>query len=230
MRKTQQTVNGKSKGGETMAADREDMQEQNRLGALIKNALRAKSMSMRKLGGIIGMDAASISRIVSGKQRPRLEQLHLFAKHLQIPVRELLAAAGLESKEMKDDISELRDALQGSGICVENMTGRIRQELQKYEAYAQTDEGREMIQGSFLNKLAQLRSRGYYIDQLRDLYDEYESGGLPDAERHIIGSALLYFVLATDIIPDFNFPFGYIDDAIAVRIVLERLESMRRPS
>jgi len=213
-----------------MGADQEGTQGQNKLGELIKRALHAKSMSMRRLGGIAGMDAASISRIVSGKQRPRLEQLHLFAQHLQIPIQELLTAAGLESNEMKDGISELRDALRGSGIHVENMTDQIRKELHKYEAYAQTEEGREMIRSSFLPKLEQLRSRGYYIDQLRDLYNEYVSGGLPDAERHVIGSALLYFVLSTDIIPDFNFPFGYIDDAIAVRIVLERLEAMRRPS
>ena len=35
------------------------------------------------------------------------------------------------------------------------------------------------------------------------------------AKRSIIGSALLYFILSTDIIPDYVFPFGYLDDTIA---------------
>lgn len=213
-----------------MATGHEGKQEENRLGGLIKTSLRAKSLSMRKLGGMTGLDAASISRIVNGKQQPKLEHLHLFAQHLEIPIQELLSAAGFEAKETKDDISELRNALKGSGIHVENMADQIRKELHKYEAYAQTEEGRELIESSFLPKLEQLRSRGYYIDQLKDLYGEYGSGRLPEPERHVIGSALLYFVLSTDIIPDFSFPFGYIDDAIAVGIVMDRLKAMRRPS
>ncbi len=32
-------------------------------------------------------------------------------------------------------------------------------------------------------------------------------------ERCILGSVLLYFVLATDVIPDYVFPIGYLDDA-----------------
>lgn len=220
----------KKRGGGIVASDGEQLKEQNRLGLLIKSALTAKAMSMRKLSGIIGMDTASISRIVNGKQQPRLEHLNLFSQHLGIPLIELLSAAGLESLEEKDGISELRDALQGIGVNVEDMAGQIRKELDKYEAYAQTEEGRDMIEKSFLPKLDYLRSAGYYIDQLRDLYDEYASEDLPAAEQHVIGSALLYFVLSADIIPDFSFPFGYIDDAIAIRMVMERLARMRRNS
>ncbi|MWV45207.1 DUF1232 domain-containing protein [Paenibacillus sp. HJL G12] len=185
---------------------------------------------MRKLSEIIGMDTATISRIVNGKQKPRLEHLNMFSEYLEIPLTELFAAAGFEISMQKDGVQELRDAIQGIGINVEDMAIQIRKELHKYEAYAKTEEGREMIKRSFLPKLDQLRSAGYYIDQLKDLYKEFDSGNLPDSEQHVIGSALLYFVLSADIIPDFSFPFGYIDDAIAVRIVMERLEQMRRPS
>nr|WP_237391891.1 helix-turn-helix domain-containing protein [Paenibacillus dendrobii] len=197
---------------------------------MIKKELRARTLSMRKLSEIIGMDTATISRIVNGKQKPRLEHLNMFSEYLEIPLTELFAAAGFEISMQKDGVQELRDAIQGIGINVEDMAIQIRKELHKYEAYAKTEEGREMIKRSFLPKLDQLRSAGYYIDQLKDLYKEFDSGNLPDSEQHVIGSALLYFVLSADIIPDFSFPFGYIDDAIAVRIVMERLEQMRRPS
>lgn len=211
-----------------MASEGERGSGQSKLGHLIKSALASKSMSMRKLSGIIDLDTATISRIVSGKQRPKLEHLSLFAQHLDIPLMELLSAAGLESPEPNDGIDELKEALRGIGIQLEGIVGQIRQELYKYEAYARTDEGRKMIEASFLPKLDQLQSAGYYIDQLMDLYNEYASGHLPEEEKPVIGSALLYFVLSADIIPDFTFPFGYIDDAIAVRIVLERLTEMRR--
>lgn len=44
--------------------------------------------------------------------------------------------------------------------------------------------------------------------------------------KTVIGSGLLYFVLSADIIPDYSFPLGYIDDALAVRLVLERLKEL----
>ncbi|MCJ8011341.1 helix-turn-helix domain-containing protein [Paenibacillus sp. KQZ6P-2] len=213
-----------------MAFEEDEAQERNRIGQLIKSALTAKSMSMRKLCRVIGIDTATVSRIVNGKQQPKLEHLKLFAQHLDIPLLDLLATAGLEPLEQKDGIGELRAALQGIGINVDDMASQVRKELHKYEAYARTEEGKEIIEKSFLPKLEQLRSAGYYIEQLKDLYKEYSSGQLPEAEQHVIGSALLYFVLSADVIPDFSFPFGYIDDAIAVRIVIERLAKMRRPS
>jgi len=33
-------------------------------------------------------------------------------------------------------------------------------------------------------------------------------------EQAVLGSGLLYFISAVDIIPDYLFPIGYVDDAI----------------
>nr|WP_275949849.1 DUF1232 domain-containing protein [Oceanobacillus jordanicus] len=38
-----------------------------------------------------------------------------------------------------------------------------------------------------------------------------------------MGGALLYFVLTLDLIPDYLFPIGYIDDAIAVQLTVSML-------
>ena len=43
-------------------------------------------------------------------------------------------------------------------------------------------------------------------------------------ELAIIGGALLYFISPIDIIPDYIFPIGYLDDAIVVKIALDLLE------
>lgn len=38
-----------------------------------------------------------------------------------------------------------------------------------------------------------------------------------------MGSALIYFILSVDVIPDYIFPIGYLDDAVAVQLVLNAL-------
>ena len=38
------------------------------LGSLLKTALRERSLSMRKLGTLTGIDTATISRMANGKQ------------------------------------------------------------------------------------------------------------------------------------------------------------------
>jgi uncharacterized membrane protein YkvA (DUF1232 family) len=55
------------------------------------------------------------------------------------------------------------------------------------------------------------------------MYLEYCDEKTSAAKRSILGSALLYFILPTDIIPDYVFPIGYLDDAIAVQLVMNQL-------
>lgn len=39
----------------------------------------------------------------------------------------------------------------------------------------------------------------------------------------LMGGALLYFILPVDVIPDYIFPIGYLDDAFVVKLVLDLL-------
>jgi uncharacterized membrane protein YkvA (DUF1232 family) len=41
----------------------------------------------------------------------------------------------------------------------------------------------------------------------------------------VIGSTLLYLILTPDVIPDYVFPIGYLDDAIAVSMTVDRLSN-----
>ncbi len=59
------------------------------------------------------------------------------------------------------------------------------------------------------------------------MYSQFSNEDTPSAERAVLGSALLYFILSTDIIPDYIFPIGYLDDAIAVQMVLNKLASRK---
>jgi uncharacterized membrane protein YkvA (DUF1232 family) len=42
-------------------------------------------------------------------------------------------------------------------------------------------------------------------------------------ELMLLGGVLLYFILPVDVIPDYIFPIGYLDDAMAVQIVANLL-------
>jgi len=64
---------------------------------------------------------------------------------------------------------------------------------------------------------------GPFIDHLMEMYKQYASKETAEHERAVFGSVLLYFILSTDVIPDYIFPIGYLDDAIAINLGLSRL-------
>lgn len=64
------------------------------LGETLVSLLKERSLSMRKLSAATGIDTATISRIVNGKQRAKPEHLEAFALHLDVPSAPLFQAAG----------------------------------------------------------------------------------------------------------------------------------------
>ncbi|MDR3542351.1 MAG: YkvA family protein [Desulfosporosinus sp.] len=59
------------------------------------------------------------------------------------------------------------------------------------------------------------------------MYELYCLSSTTTSDRVLLGSALLYFILPTDVIPDYIFPIGYLDDAIAVKLVLDKLSLLK---
>ncbi|MED1203624.1 DUF1232 domain-containing protein [Heyndrickxia acidicola] len=202
------------------------------LGFLLKGLLKEKSLSMRKLSVLTEIDIATISRIINGKQQAKLNHLQQFSLHLSIPLEKLIQAAGYDiggkQEEVPSDIhysfDMIQEILKSYKLVDTTFTiSRIQQELAKYEQYAKTEEGHQLICRDFQTKLEQVGNAGPFIEQLRDLYMKYCDEVTLLHERTILGSALLYFILSTDIIPDYVFPIGYLDDAIAVQLVINRL-------
>jgi len=213
-----------------------------RIGERIKQLLKSRQLTMRKLAELCGMDVATVSRIANGKQQPRLKHLRLFAEHLNVPLDKLVEAADVAEGEdapvpdgraeaeetARPGILESLDAIRA--LLAESRlfdpdatTSRIEQELQKYELYARTEEGHRMICQDFGAKVSQVGGVGPFIEQLKRMHERYCDEETPDRDRSVLGSALLYFILSADIIPDYLFPVGYLDDAIAVHLVLDRL-------
>jgi uncharacterized membrane protein YkvA (DUF1232 family) len=191
------------------------------LGLLLKTVLRERSLSMRKLS-----ELTAIAR-----------HLQRIAHALNLPVRQLFSAAGFEvgdpPQEMAPDIrtimDDIQEVLKSSNLFSEQYTtDRVEQELFRYEQYAQTEEGQRIIQGDFRAKVNQVSGAGPFIEQLKQMHEQFYMDGITSDERTILGSALLYFILSTDVIPDYVFPIGYLDDAIAVKLALKRLSQLKK--
>lgn len=202
------------------------------LGSTLRKLMKERSLSMRKLGALTGIDTATISRIANGKQQARPDHLRQFASQLGVPLELLFKAAGYDvgaaQGEPPSAWHESLDSIQrvlltSNFIDPQFTTEHVRKELNKYEQYALTEEGERTIREGFRSKIDSVGGAGPFIDQLRRLYELFVQESTPAEKRAIAGSALLYFILSTDIIPDYAFPFGYLDDAIAVQLVLDRL-------
>lgn len=205
-------------------------------GDVLKTLLKQQSLSIRQFSRLCGLDAAVVSRIINGKQQPKLKHLQVFAQCLKIPVNKLLNdadyTAAIREQTMTDSLIILLQQL-SVDFCLnipDFSQRQIEQELDKYEQFGHTAEGRQTIYDNFQVKLDQLNAAGPFIEQLQSMYNRYCDRNTPDSQRTIIASALLYFICATDIIPDFLFPIGYLDDVIAIALVLERLAQLNSQS
>lgn len=209
------------------------------LGFMIKTLLKERAMSMRSLSTLTGIDTSTISRIANGKQKAKREHLLQMADHLGVPAETLLRAAGFDIVRREDhlhadihaSVHTIQEVLTSSKLFDEKYTvERVQQELTKYQQYALTEEGQQLIHKDFHTKVEQVSGAGPFIDHLQQMYKQFCQGNRSSEERSILGSGLLYFILSADTIPDYVFPIGYLDDAIAVQLVFDRLSEMRNSS
>jgi len=221
--------------------------EDNSIGTYLRSKLNQTGMSMRKLAQESGVDPSTISRIITGNQRPRPDHLVKIAPVLKLTLLELWQAAGyIKDEHLKGEPGDrsqttlhsygankekvLQSKIVFNSCTLPSIEGldpeHIIAELDKYRIYAQTAEGQETITQNFNKKLDQIKGVGPFINKLQTMYTLYldEETGLE--MKHIIGSALLYFILPTDIIPDYLFPIGYIDDAMATDLIWHQIQGL----
>ncbi|WP_032122372.1 helix-turn-helix domain-containing protein [Clostridium amazonitimonense] len=209
--------------------------EELNLGIMIKSLLKEQSLSMRKLSLLTGIDTSTISRIVNGKQPPNINHLQKISQHLNVPIEKLLVAAGydigvldkqisLNNNTVADIIQQITKYLDISDQ--ECLIECVEKDLNKYEQYALTEEGKEMIYKNFDEKINNVNGVGPFIQQLKEMYEQFCNDSISAKERAILGSGLFYFILSTDIIPDYIFPYGYFDDVIAIKLVIDRLSKI----
>jgi uncharacterized membrane protein YkvA (DUF1232 family)/plasmid maintenance system antidote protein VapI len=205
--------------------------ERSNLGLLLKKLLKEKSLSMRKLSSLTEIDTATISMIVNGKRKANPKHLQKFADCLGIPIADLFVAAGysIETKQEEQSdihvsINNIEHLLESSQLYDQKFSiANVEQQLANYEQYSQTEEGKETIEKGFTEKIQKVSSIGPFINDLKELYERFTKKKGTPVELALMGSALIYFILSVDVIPDYIFPIGYLDDAVAVQLVLNSL-------
>jgi len=198
---------------------------------LLKTAMVEQSLSMRRLSKLTGFSTSTISRIMSGQQVASIHHFQAFSKHLKIPIDQLLQTAGvLDGRQLHSELvflfHTIEDILNAFDIDLYTVIAQIQKQLLVYEQYAGTEEGQALVREGFPAKLQAMNGAGTVIDKLSLLYERFCDDCTDQNERSVIGSALLYFTVSTDVIPDYLFPIGYLDDAIAINMVLERLAQL----
>ncbi|WP_396021268.1 DUF1232 domain-containing protein [Bacillus sp. S/N-304-OC-R1] len=201
------------------------------IGSVLKNLLKNRALSMRKLSELTDIDTATISRIINGKRKATPEHLQKFAKCLKVSSTTLFSAAGYlqeqsQEKAYSDDIhlsaESIQSILESTNILNEKFSiESVENQLETYQQFSQTAEGKETILNGFEEKVKRLGSVGPFISQLQEMYDKFRFMKVAPQHLAMLGSALLYFILPVDVIPDYLLPIGYLDDAIAVKLVLQ---------
>lgn len=201
------------------------------LGPLLKEKLQQRSLSLRDLSTYTGIDKATLSRIMNGKRKPTLNHLQRLSDSLNISLDQLLTAAGFPVKSEKvhgdtfiQAVEEIEKILKDQDVYDGTFSQtKLKQKLNEYEAYSQTNEGKETISANFEKKKETLSGGGPFLQHLKNMYSLFMTGRGTSRELMLMGGALLYFIMPVDLIPDYIFPIGYIDDAAAVKIVIDQL-------
>lgn len=203
-------------------------------GVRLKELLDERGMSLRQLSSETGIDKATISRIINGKRKANFGHINTFSVCLGVPMNELMNAAGYhvnaekpaDTSDIFSSTDEIYQTLTENNFYNNNFSvDEVRRQLKQYEQYADTEEGRETILEQFNVKLEKVNGAGPFIEHLKEFYSHFKEGKMTKYKLRIIGSTLLYFIIPVDVIPDYIFPMGYVDDALAVKIALKMLSS-----
>lgn len=194
------------------------------LRRLVAEQLKARQLSLRALARRAGVSHSAVSRLMSGASRPTPGLLRSLALPLGVPARALLEAAGLPSGEG----DALYDALwpPDVGTPPADLTARVKGELIRLKEYAATDEARRSVAERLAAKVEQLGMHEAASARLLRLANVYLGGGAPEEARLAAGAAVLYFLQSVDVIGDYLWPVGYLDDALALSLVEDEVRSL----
>ena len=208
---------------------------ENKLGHLLKTTLENQKISMSKLSVETEIDKATISRIISGKRKATPKHLQAISDYLKIPVYELFTAAGYTEKTAQADnhfelhakIDAIQNMINSSGMYSDTFKiEKVEEKINAYSNEINSPEERKSIINQFKKKVKSLGSEGPFIQQLEELYSRFRYKKGSPAQLLLIASGLLYFVSTLDVIPDYILPVGYLDDAIAIDIILDRISKL----
>ncbi|MFP7493111.1 DUF1232 domain-containing protein [Terribacillus saccharophilus] len=194
-------------------------QKNEKLITLLTNEISDKGLTMRALSRQTDIDPAIISKIMNGKRNATVKHLHKFSQALDVPIKKLMSAAGYLETPPEESQQHLLALCQQADPDFSQ--GRVENQLASYEEIALTDGGKQIIDEKFEEKLRSVGSVGKLVNDLKQMYIKFQNGAGTKRELIILGAALLYFINPIDALPDYIFPFGYLDDTLAVHSAMQ---------
>lgn len=105
---------------------------------------------------------------------------------------------------------------QGGVQVSKKLNGKIVAMLYRLKERAMTEEGKKQILDNFNEKIRRVGGIEQLIYKLKLMYSYFQSPDVPAAKKGLVGAALLYFLLPTDVLFDGIPIIGYMDDFTAV--------------
>jgi len=183
----------------------------------LRSELKERGISLRELSRQSGIHHSLLSRLIRGRVAPTPGLLQRLAPALDVPLPELLRAAGLPTKIALEET--LADMGLGDGLNEARLSAVLGDLLRT----AASPAGPALILREFPIKRKETALRGHLLDCLDQMFAYYRDGKLDECLHLEIGAALLYFITPHDCIPDDHFPFGYLDDALVIAKAWQRL-------
>ncbi|WP_152654869.1 DUF1232 domain-containing protein [Oceanobacillus sp. CFH 90083] len=198
------------------------------IGDYIKEQLEKKQISMRVLSKQTDINISTISRIINHKRKPTNQHLVEISKALDVPFEELLQKNGLPIETRENNINDIQASIvmidhflkQSENHYDSFSMEKLKQKLHDYEQDAETEAGYRLILDKFQKKKENVGDQGAYMKQLTNFFHRFCHKKGTQKELVLMGAALIYFISTADVIPDYLFPIGYLDDAIAVQVVM----------
>ena len=201
----------------------------------INNYLTENNLSLRKFSKIVDIPTSTLSRIINSKQKPSITHIKKLSKFIPLFLNSFLND-DLSSKDINIDITntqalqnnELYNILKFSQFAdSKKLNQEINNQFNKCKEYAKTQDGINMIKSDFDRKIKEINGVGPLIDSLENLYSRYILENPSSTKALIIGAVLLYFIIPLDVIPDYLFGIGYIDDMLLLQFELSVLDKLK---
>lgn len=187
--------------------------------------LAMRSWSLRYFSERVSIDVATLSKIMNGKRTLTLQHAEKIATAFNCPMNDLLHAAGYPIERTSPYVQQITDEISK----VTNMTetkwhDHLQTLVQKYEEESVTPSGEHQIASEFPQKMKSLHQKGTWLTTIQSFFEQFQQKERPTVELMILGGALVYFIAPVDLIPDYLFAIGYLDDALAIQLASQKLK------
>ena len=204
------------------------MIDQEQLRNHLKKEVASRKLSLRELGRLSGIDHATLSKIMNGKREMNFNHMRRLSDGLNISFKTLLSIS--DKSDGDEDLSGNLEAVQKLTRAThpemdDIILAQIDAEIKKYAKESVTDQGKQDILKSFEDKVTHSSNTGRFMKNIHSMYNHFKAMNGHPKDIALMGGALLYFIVTTDLIPDYLLPIGLLDDALIVQAISQRMEN-----